>query len=67
MTNAGAGRLITETELTGERLASEIFSLLDQPPEIAALSQKARNLAYPHAAGDIVNLIEVAVRGKTEN
>jgi UDP-N-acetylglucosamine--N-acetylmuramyl-(pentapeptide) pyrophosphoryl-undecaprenol N-acetylglucosamine transferase len=62
MTNAGAGRLITETELTGERLPREIFSLLNQPQEIAALARKARNLAYPHAARDIVNLIEEAAR-----
>jgi len=62
MSNAGAGRLITETELTGDRLAREIFSLLDQPQEIATLSLKARNLAYPNAAKDIVNLIEKAAR-----
>src|SRR5258708_4137967 len=60
MVNAQAGRLITETELTGERLAREIFSLLDQPREIETLSTKARSLAYPHAASDIGNLIEAA-------
>jgi UDP-N-acetylglucosamine--N-acetylmuramyl-(pentapeptide) pyrophosphoryl-undecaprenol N-acetylglucosamine transferase len=67
MTNAGAGRLITETELTGGRLAREIFSLLDQPREIEALSQNARKLAYPQAAREIVNLIEEAAGKKTEN
>ena len=67
MTNAGAGRLITEAELTGERLAREIFSLLDQPREIETLSQNARKLAFPQAAREIVNLIEAAVRGKPEN
>jgi UDP-N-acetylglucosamine--N-acetylmuramyl-(pentapeptide) pyrophosphoryl-undecaprenol N-acetylglucosamine transferase len=62
MASAQAGRLITETELTGERLAREIFSLLDQPREIETLSTNARSLAYPHAARDIVNLIEEAAR-----
>src|SRR6201993_2068971 len=62
MANAQAGRLITETELTGEQLAREIFSLLDQPREIETLSTNARSLAYPHAARDIVNLIEAAAR-----
>ena len=62
MASAQAGRLITETELTGERLAREIFSLLDQPREIETLSTNARSLAYPHAARDIVNLIEGAAR-----
>src|SRR5258705_695712 len=62
MASAQAGRLITETELTGERLARETFSLLDQPREIETLSTNARSLAYPHAARDIVNLIEEAAR-----
>jgi len=66
MANAQAGRLITETELTGERLAREIFSLLDQPREIETLSTNARSLAYPHAAGEIVDLIEEAAGVKTE-
>ncbi len=66
MTSAGAGRLITETELTGERLAREIFSLLDQPRDIELLSTKARSLAYPDAARDIVNLIEEAAGRRGE-
>jgi UDP-N-acetylglucosamine--N-acetylmuramyl-(pentapeptide) pyrophosphoryl-undecaprenol N-acetylglucosamine transferase len=60
MTRAGAGRLISETELTAEKLTAEIFSLLDQPQEIEKLSTVARGLARPHAARDIVNLIEEA-------
>jgi len=58
MSRAGAGRVISETELTAERLTSEIFSLLDQPQEIEKLSTAARGLARPRAARDIVNLIE---------
>jgi UDP-N-acetylglucosamine--N-acetylmuramyl-(pentapeptide) pyrophosphoryl-undecaprenol N-acetylglucosamine transferase len=60
MVNAGAGRLISEGELSSARLAKEIFSLLDQPQEIEALSKNARKLAYPDAAKDIVDLIESA-------
>src|SRR5438309_1403111 len=58
MSRAGAGRLISEAELTPEKLTREIFSLLDQPQEIEKLSTAARELACPHAARDIVNLIE---------
>ncbi len=58
MTRAGAGRLISEVELTAERLTAEIFLLLDQPQEIEKLSTAARRLARPCAARDIVNLIE---------
>jgi len=60
MSRAGAGRLISEAELTPEKLTGEVFSLLDQPQEIEKLSTAARELARPHAARDIVNLIEEA-------
>jgi UDP-N-acetylglucosamine--N-acetylmuramyl-(pentapeptide) pyrophosphoryl-undecaprenol N-acetylglucosamine transferase len=60
MSRAGAGRLITEPELTADRLANEIFTLLDQPKEIERLSSNARGLARPNAARDIVDLIEKA-------
>ena len=60
MTRAGAGRLISDAELTVESLTGEIFSLLNQPQEIEKLSTAARGLARPFAARDIVNLIEEA-------
>jgi UDP-N-acetylglucosamine--N-acetylmuramyl-(pentapeptide) pyrophosphoryl-undecaprenol N-acetylglucosamine transferase len=60
MARAAAGRLIPEAELTAEKLTAEIFYLLDQPQEIEKLSIAARGLARPHAARDIVNLIEEA-------
>jgi UDP-N-acetylglucosamine--N-acetylmuramyl-(pentapeptide) pyrophosphoryl-undecaprenol N-acetylglucosamine transferase len=58
MAKAGGGKLITENELTAPRLASEIFSLLDQPEQIQQLAANARTLGRPDAARDIVNLIE---------
>ena len=63
MTNAGAGRLIAEPELNAERLAKEIFSLLDQPGEIEKLATKARSLSHPDAVREIVDLIEDAASG----
>jgi UDP-N-acetylglucosamine--N-acetylmuramyl-(pentapeptide) pyrophosphoryl-undecaprenol N-acetylglucosamine transferase len=68
MSRVGAGRLISETDLTADKLTAEIFSLLDQPQEIEKLSTAARGLARPHAARDIVNLIEEAanVLGKAQ-
>jgi UDP-N-acetylglucosamine--N-acetylmuramyl-(pentapeptide) pyrophosphoryl-undecaprenol N-acetylglucosamine transferase len=65
MVKAGAGRLIIEDELTPDRLTKEIFSLLDQPRELEVLSKKARGLAYPDAARDIVDLIESVVNVRT--
>src|SRR5467141_1777744 len=63
MARAGAGRLISEAELTAERLSSEIFSLLDQPGEIERQSCAARSLARLNASRDIVNMIEEVARG----
>jgi UDP-N-acetylglucosamine--N-acetylmuramyl-(pentapeptide) pyrophosphoryl-undecaprenol N-acetylglucosamine transferase len=62
MTKAGAGRVIAEPELTPERLAQETLALLDRPTEVEALASKARSLAHPQAAREIVNLIEQAAR-----
>ena len=60
MAKHGAGRVITEAELTGERLSKEIFALLDNPQEIERMSMAARSLSWPNAVRDIVNLIEQA-------
>jgi UDP-N-acetylglucosamine--N-acetylmuramyl-(pentapeptide) pyrophosphoryl-undecaprenol N-acetylglucosamine transferase len=65
MARAGAGRVIPESELTAERLCSEIFSLLDQPREIECMSNAARDLARPDAAREIVDLIEEVAHVKS--
>src|SRR4029077_5233642 len=43
MSHAGAGRVITESELTAERLTNEIFAFLDQPEQIEKQSSAARS------------------------
>jgi UDP-N-acetylglucosamine--N-acetylmuramyl-(pentapeptide) pyrophosphoryl-undecaprenol N-acetylglucosamine transferase len=60
MARQGAGRVITEEQLTGERLSKEIFALLDSPEQIERMSLAARKLSWPNATRDIVNLIEQA-------
>ena len=60
MQRAGAGRVITENELTAQRLTTEIFNLVDQPLQIETQANAARSLARPAATRDIVNLIEEA-------
>ena len=59
---ASAARVILERELTPERLAKEIFALLDQPARLREMEQRARQFARPRAAEDIVNLIEQVAR-----
>jgi len=61
MVKANASKLIAEPELTADRLAKEIFALLDHPQEVEELASRARLLGKPNAARDIVNLVETAV------
>ena len=64
MQNAGAARLLPQTELTKDRLTNEIFSLLDQPRRISEMEERARVLAKPRAVEDIVDLLEQTARPK---
>src|SRR5205814_383044 len=56
--DAGAARMILQEELTGERLADEIISLIDAPDEITRMETAARKLARRDAAETTVDLIE---------
>jgi len=58
MQQAGAARMILQANLTGEALAKEIKTLLDDPSEITRREQAARRLAKPDAAAKTVALIE---------
>ena len=62
MQDAGAARLLPQDELTPERLSTEIFSLLDQSRKITEMEERARALAKPRAAEDIVDLLEGVAR-----
>jgi UDP-N-acetylglucosamine--N-acetylmuramyl-(pentapeptide) pyrophosphoryl-undecaprenol N-acetylglucosamine transferase len=64
MHRAGAARIITEPQLTAERLTQEIFSLLDQPGELQKMAANARQLAKPRAVQDIVDLMEGIALGE---
>src|SRR5439155_5045551 len=55
---AGAARMILQKELTGERLANEIDSLLESPEKIGQMELASRKLARPDAATATVDLME---------
>jgi UDP-N-acetylglucosamine--N-acetylmuramyl-(pentapeptide) pyrophosphoryl-undecaprenol N-acetylglucosamine transferase len=65
--DAGAAAMITQTELTGERLAREIAKLVDDPAEITRREQAARRLAKPDAAAAAVDMIERLVALSTQH
>jgi len=50
---AGAGRLIAESELDPERLSSTVRALLADPRTLANISAKARSLSHPNARREI--------------
>ncbi len=56
LASAGAAALITENELTGERLLDEIRALLLDRPRLRRMAEAARGLAHPDAAAEIANL-----------
>ena len=60
--NAGAAKIIPQPELTPQRLAREVFTLLDQPEQIAQMENCARAFAHPRAVEDLVDLIEKVAR-----
>ena len=62
MQDAGAARLLPQNQLTPERLATEIFSLLDQPEKLSAMEDRACSEAKPRAVEDIVDLLEKVAR-----
>jgi UDP-N-acetylglucosamine--N-acetylmuramyl-(pentapeptide) pyrophosphoryl-undecaprenol N-acetylglucosamine transferase len=62
MQNAGGARMVLQDELTGERLAKEIVSLMDSPDEITRMELASRKLAREDAAAAAVDLIEKTVQ-----
>ena len=61
MQNAGAARMIPQTELNGERLAKEIVRLVEAPEEITNMEDAARKMGRKDAAEVTVDLIEQVV------
>lgn len=58
LASAGGARIITEKELTPERLASEIRPIVTEKGAAARMGDALRKLADPEATGKIVDLIE---------
>src|SRR5437588_5875117 len=59
--NAGAARMIGQEELSGNRLAKELISLIESPEEITRMENAAPKLARRDAAETAVDLIEGVV------
>jgi UDP-N-acetylglucosamine--N-acetylmuramyl-(pentapeptide) pyrophosphoryl-undecaprenol N-acetylglucosamine transferase len=54
---AGAGRMILESELSGERIARELKELIEDPATVERMGEASRRLARADAAARIVDLL----------
>jgi UDP-N-acetylglucosamine--N-acetylmuramyl-(pentapeptide) pyrophosphoryl-undecaprenol N-acetylglucosamine transferase len=61
---SGAGRMILQQDLSGERLAQEIATLIREPERVNTMEQAARKLARGDAAAAVVDMIEKLVGKK---
>ena len=59
--DAGGARMILQSELSGERVAREIITLVDAPEKITEMEAAARKLARKDAAKTTVELIEEVI------
>ncbi|HNT65596.1 MAG TPA: undecaprenyldiphospho-muramoylpentapeptide beta-N-acetylglucosaminyltransferase [bacterium] len=55
LVNLGAARMLTETELSGDRLFAVLQELLHNENELAKMRQAARSAAFPRATDAIVD------------
>lgn len=53
LANAGAARLLPQSELTGDRLTQEVAALLSDRVALAQIGAAARQFAHPNAAAEI--------------
>ncbi len=60
---AGAGRMVLERELTGERVAAEVLGLVDDPAAVGRMEAASRGLARGDAAERAVDLALGLARG----
>jgi len=58
----GAARVILQTDLTPERLMTEIHELLGEPSKLTEMEQAAKRLESPDAAARIADLAEDLAR-----
>lgn len=58
---AGAGRMVLQQDLSGDRLADEILTLAREPQRVTEMETAARKLARGDAAASVVDLIEKTV------
>ena len=66
MAAAGAAVILPDSQLTGQRLAAEVRSLLDRPAALQQMAAASLALAKPNAAQEVAEeLLAAASRGRS--
>ena len=65
MVDGGAAVLVPDAEVTAERLATEVFGLLDAPGRLHRMADASAALARPDAAADIAAEVVAAAEGRS--
>jgi undecaprenyldiphospho-muramoylpentapeptide beta-N-acetylglucosaminyltransferase len=61
---AGAGVMVSDADLDGARLASELEALLADPPRLRAMGEAARSLGRTDATARFADLVEEVARDR---
>jgi len=64
LVEAGAARMVLDTEMNGERLYQEVERLRENPELLAAMRQRVRQFAHPGAAERAALVLEEAAESK---
>jgi UDP-N-acetylglucosamine--N-acetylmuramyl-(pentapeptide) pyrophosphoryl-undecaprenol N-acetylglucosamine transferase len=62
MVEAGAARMVTETESSPDRLLSELVAMISDPAALHQMGERARSMARPNAAAEIADLVATLAR-----
>jgi UDP-N-acetylglucosamine--N-acetylmuramyl-(pentapeptide) pyrophosphoryl-undecaprenol N-acetylglucosamine transferase len=65
LVEAGAARMVLDSEMTGARLFQEVEELRSQPQRLREMRRQARQFAKPGAADRAADVLEEAGAGKT--
>jgi UDP-N-acetylglucosamine--N-acetylmuramyl-(pentapeptide) pyrophosphoryl-undecaprenol N-acetylglucosamine transferase len=63
MVQAGAAQMLTEPELTPDRLLEELAGMLEDRDELRAMGERSRKLARPEAVKEIAAMVVELARG----
>ena len=65
LVEAGGAALVTDSDLSSDRLLAELLPLIDEPERLLPMAAAARSQGHPDAAARVADLLEAAAKGRT--